>query len=162
MGLILSVAYIAAIGIAAHFIGEALPREKLDPRRAPFAPWRWEDEGRVYRKLGVHHWKKFMPDMSRIAPDMVRKAVSMNGSSAQVERVARETCVAEVVHWALMLLSFGIYLLWPTPAGAALAVLYALSHLPCIIIQRYNRPTLSTLAVRLKAREERIRHSRGE
>ena len=159
MGWILSIAYIAAAGVASHFIGEALPRGCFDPRRRPFAPWKWEKSGRLYRALRVHVWKDKLPDMSRVAPDMVRKRVSLTGSSAEAERVAVETCVAEVVHWALMLLSFVIYLLWPQPLGVVLAVLYGLSHVPFIIIQRYNRPTLALLAERLKLREERIKHA---
>ena len=159
MGLYLSIAYIAAIGIAAHFIGEALPRERFDPRRAPFAPWRWEVSGRVYRALRVQAWKDKLPDMSRIAPDMVKKRLSLTGSAAAVRRVAVETCVAEAVHWALMLSSFIIYLCWPQPPGALLAALYGLSHIPFILIQRYNRPTLVKLAERLQQREERIKHA---
>ena len=159
MGLILSIAYIAAAGVASHFIGEALPRQCFDPCRFPFSPWPWEKSGRLYRALRVHAWKNRLPDMSRVAPDMVKKRVSLTGSSGEVRRVAIETCVAEVVHWALMLLSFIIYLLCPRPLGAALAVLYGLSHIPFIIIQRYNRPTLVTLAERLKQREERINHA---
>ena len=85
MGLIYGIIYIAAAGIAAHFIGEALPRERLDPRRFPFAPWRWEKNGMVYRKLGVHAWKRKLPDMSRVAPDMVRKAVSLSGGAKQAD-----------------------------------------------------------------------------
>ena len=159
MGLILSIAYIAVAGIAAHFIGEALPRGRFDPRRFPYAPWPWEKSGRLFRALKVYAWKSRLPDMSRVAPDMVKKRVSLTGSSDEVGRVAVETCVAEAVHWVLMLLSFVIYLLWPRPLGAALAVLYGLSHVPFIIIQRYNRPTLATLAERLKQREERIKHA---
>ena len=162
MGLILSIAYIAAAGIASHFIGEALPRENFDPRRFPFASREWEHSGRFYQLLKVHVWKDKLPDMSRIAPDMVKKRVSLTGSSAEARRVAVETCVAESVHWTLMLLSFVIYLLYPQPLGAALAVLYGLSHIPFIIIQRYNRPTLVTLAERLEQREERIKHARTD
>ena len=159
MGLILSIAYIAAAGVASHFIGEALPRGVFNPSRFPFAPHGWERNGRFYQSLKVHVWKDKLPDMSRIAPDMVKKRVSLTGSSAEAWRVAVETCVAEAVHWTLMLLSFVIYLLWPSPAGALLAVLYALSHIPFIIIQRYNRPTLVTLAERLEQREERIKQA---
>ena len=159
MGLILSIAYIAAAGVASHFIGEALPRRRFDPRRFPFAPWPWEKSGKLYQVLRVRAWKNRLPDMSRVAPDMVRKSVSLTGSAAEAERVSLETCVAEAVHWALMLLSFIIYLLYPQPLGALLAVLYGLSHIPFIIIQRYNRPTLVTLAERLKQREERIKHA---
>ena len=162
MGLILAVAYIAAAGVASHFIGEALPRERFDPRRFPFAPQGWERGGKVYRALRVYAWKDKLPDMSRIAPDMVRKRVSLTGSAAAVRRVAVETCVAEVVHWALMLLSFAIYLLYPQPLGATIAVVYGLSHVPFIVIQRYNRPTLVILADRLEKREERIKHAHSD
>ena len=162
MGLILSIAYIAAAGVASHFIGEALPRRRFDPRRFPFAPQAWEGDGGLYRALRVHAWKDRLPDMSRVSPDMVKKRVSLTGSSAEVRRVAVETCVAEAVHWALMLLSFVIYLLYPQPLGAAIAVLYGLSHIPFIIIQRCNRPTLVTLADRLRQREERIKHARTD
>ncbi len=159
MGLLLSIGIIAALGVASHFIGEALPRELFDPRRFPFGPRPWERNGKVYYALHVQAWKRRLPDMSRVAPDMVKKSVAMTATSEQVARVAKETCVAEAVHWALLLLSFTIYLAWPTPWGALMAVLYGLSHVPFIIIQRYNRPTLVTLSERLKQREERIRNA---
>lgn len=162
MGLLLGIAYIAAVGVASNLIGAALPRRWFDPRRFPFKPWRWERDGRVYRALRVHAWKTRLPDMSRIAPYMVRKAVSMTASPEDVERVARETCVAEVVHVALMLFSFVVYLLYPRPLGALLAALYGLSNIPFIIIQRYNRPTLVTLAGRLRERKERIERARTD
>ena len=57
----------------------------------------------------------------------------------------QETCVAEFVHWCLLLLSFPLYSYVPTPFGAAVTILYALSNLPFIFIQRYNRPRLLRL-----------------
>ena len=60
-----------------------------------------------------------------------------------------------MVHLVLMLLSFIIYWICPDLRGAIAAVVYGLSHVPFIIIQRYNRPTLALLASRLKEREER-------
>ena len=156
MKLIFSIFYIAALGILSHCIGKALPRRWFDPDRGIYAPRKWEEGGRIYRKLKVQRWKDFMPDMSKIMPDMVRKGVSLTDGSAAVARVATETCVAEAVHWVLLLLSGGIYLIYPTGLGMAITIIYALSHLPFIIIQRYNRPTLSLLAKKLKQREERL------
>ena len=159
MRLFLSIVYIAIIGILAHFIGEALPRRWFNPRRAPYAPWGFERSGRLYRALKVHAWKDRLPDMSKISSRMVGKRVSLTGSSAEAQRVAVETCVAEVVHLALIPLAVPVYLICPTGPGLAVAIVYALSNLPFIIIQRYNRPTLLTLAERLKQREERIKHA---
>ena len=156
MKLIFSIIYIAVLGILAHFIGEALPRRWFDPDANLYAPRKWEKGGRVYQKLKIQRWKDVMPDMSKIMPDMVRKGISLTDGSAAVAREAVETCVAEAVHWALLLFSGGIYLIYPTGLGMAITIIYALSHLPFIIIQRYNRPTLSLLAKKLKQREERL------
>ena len=156
MKLIFSIIYIAVLGILAHVIGEALPRRWFNPDAGLYAPRKWEKGGRLYQKLKVQRWKDFMPDMSRIMPDMVRKGISLTDGSAAVARVAVETCIAEIVHWVLLLLSGGIYLICPTVPGMVITIVYALSHLPFIIIQRYNRPTLSLLAKKLKQREERL------
>lgn len=157
MRLAMCLIYIAVLGVASHFIGEALPRKWFCPDKPPFSPRKWEDNGRAYRRVRVHIWKDKLPDMSKISPDMVRKSVSLTDGSEAVARVAVETCVAEAVHWALLLLSGGIYWIYSTGAGMLLTIGYALSHLPFIIIQRYNRPTLNMLAKRLKEREERIK-----
>lgn len=158
MRLLWCLVYMAAVGIASHFIGEALPRRWFDPERGWFAPWRIERSGKLYRALRVHQWKDKLPDMSRVSPDMVKKSVSLRATSQEVYRVAVETCVAEVVHAAMIPLAIPVYLIDPTPLGVAIAAVYGLSHLPFIIIQRYNRPTLATLSGRLKQREEKLRH----
>lgn len=158
MSLLLGLLYIPAAGIAAHFIGEVLPRSWFDADRFPFRCQTWEQNGRIYEKIGVRKWKDRLPDKSKMAKHMVRKSVSLTGGADQVERLVQETCVAEIVHWVLMLLSWIIRLLCGSWYGTVIAVLYALSHVPYIIIQRYNRPKLQMLAQRLKQREERIRN----
>ena len=160
MRLALCILYIPAIGILSQIIGVKLPRRWLCADRFPYAAWKWERQGKIYNRVCVHKWKDSLPDMSRISRHMARKSISpMQYSSAHVERLAAETCVAEMVHLILMLLSPVIHWINSTCLGAAIAIVYALSHVPFIIIQRYNRPTLVTLAKRLKEREERIKHA---
>jgi len=159
MRLILCLLYIILMGGVSHHVGEALPRGWFSPGERPFTPCKWEKNGKVYEKIGVHRWKDKLPDMSKFTKKMVRKSISLTGSWEDAARVAVETCVAECVHWALMLLSFLIYLINPTPLGAVIAIVYALSHVPFIIIQRYNRPTLHRLALRLREREMRRKNS---
>ena len=80
--------------------------------------------------------------MSRLMPDMVRKDL---GSDPAV--LVQETCVAECVHWALTLLSAGIFFLWRSGWAALLWLVYnALGNVSFIVIQRYNRPRLQKLA----------------
>ena len=121
--------YIALIGILAHILGEALPRKWFHWDRFPYRTFSWEREGRVYEAMGIRRWKDRLPDKS------------IDG----LVRFLQETCVAELVHWCLLLLSFPLYSYVPTGFGAAVTVLYALSNLPFIFIQRYNRPRLQRL-----------------
>ena len=159
MRLFYCILYIAGIGLASHLIGEALPRRWFDATTFPYAPAKWEDGGRIYRKIRIHKWKDIAPDMSKISPLMVKKKVRLTCTHADMVRLTQETCVAEAVHVALMLLSFNLYLIWPCFWGALAAIVYGLSHLPFIFIQRYNRPTLVLLAKRLKEREERKKNA---
>ena len=160
MRLVNCIVYIAAVGLLSHIIGEALPRRWFNPEKKPYAPWKIENGGELYKKLKVHKWKDKMPDMSRISPMMVKKKISFSSASSEaISKIAVETCVAELIHDALILCAPGLYLIWPDPIGAIIAVVYALSNIPFIIIQRYNRPTLVKLSKRLKEREERIKNA---
>ena len=140
---------VVAVGLPAHFLGELLPRNKFDPTAFPYGPYRWENGGKFYLKLGIQRWKDVLPDKSRFAKGTYRKSVGTLRSSAHMLRLAQETCVAELVHWALLVIS--PVMLW-TMSGVASIVgtlLYGLSNIPFIMIQRYNRPRLMTLYERL-------------
>ena len=160
MRLLNCIVYIAAIGLLSHLIGEALPRKWFNAEKKPYAPWKIENGGRLYKTLRVHKWKDKLPDMSKISPMMVKKSITFSSASSEaVSKIVTETCVAEMIHDALILCAPGLYLIWPDPIGAVIAVVYALSNIPFIIIQRYNRPTLLKLAERLKEREERLKNA---
>ena len=133
---------LAALGVAAHPLGQALPRKWFCAEKAPWRSAPWEKGGRIYLKLGIRKWKDRLPDMSRLMPDMVRKDL---GSDPAV--LVQETCVAECVHWALTLLSAGIFFLWRSGWAALLWLVYnVLGNVSFIVIQRYNRPRLQKLA----------------
>ena len=155
MAFLKSVIYVLVLGIAAHYIGEALPRRWFHWDRFPFRAWKWERSGRIYEKIKIQDWKDHMPDMSRVMKDMVPKRVGMCPTSEDVWILVKETCVAEIVHVALCLLAPGVYLFWRNGMGIFLTGVVIVCNFPFIIIQRYNRPTLAALAQRLKAREER-------
>ena len=65
--------YLAVLGVAAHPLGQALPRKWFCAEKAPWRPAPWEKGGRIYLKLGIRKWKDHLPDMSRLMPDMVRR-----------------------------------------------------------------------------------------
>ena len=155
-----SVIYVAVLGVASHFIGEALPRKWFVWDRFPWRDFSWEKKGRVYDALRIRAWKDRVPDMSRLFKRMVPKRVGKCPKAEDVWRLVRETCVAEAVHLGLCLLSPGIWLFWRNTVGVLLSLLFVLCNLPFMFIQRYNRPTLVALATRLEKREERKRNAR--
>ena len=148
--------YLAVLGVLAHPVGQALPRRWFSADAWPYRCRRWEQGGRVYKKLGVQHWKDRVPDMSRLLKDMRPKQLQGTVRDGDLTALLQETCVAELVHWVLILLSPVTCLLWPGVGGAAIcAFSILLLNLPFIIIQRYNRPKLAALLARRQARGHR-------
>lgn len=159
MAFIKSCLYCMLFGIASHYIGEALPRRWFHWDRFPYRDWCWEKQGRIYNALGIRLWKDHLPDLSKLMKDMLPKRVGNCPRSTDVYALVKETCVAELVHWALCLIAPGICLFWDNWIGVLLTIVFILGNLPFILIQRYNRPALVALARRLEAREERKRNA---
>lgn len=144
---------VGIIGIAAFFIGESIPRSWYDYRRFPFKCYPWERNGQIYEKLGVRWLKAHSIDMSRIMPKTFPKQNTMTRDKAHLERLVREMCNAELVHWVLALLSPVFWLLIEGWYGVAISIGYALSNLGDVIIQRYNRPRIVMIIKRIEACE---------
>lgn len=158
MPFIWSVIYAAVLGILSHLVGEALPRHWFNPDRFPFASFKWEQGGRIYEtKFGIRAWKDKMPDMSRVMKDMLPKRIPQGAGEQDIDALITETCVAEFVHVALCLFAPGIYTFWDNRNGVLLTLVYIFCNIPFILIQRYVRPQLVTLADRMRAREARRR-----
>lgn len=134
--------YIILLGILSHLIGEALPRRWFHWDRFPYRTYNWEKGGRFYEKLHIRKWKDRLPDKSKYTRNTFTKEMNGHEDQSNLVRFLQETCVAELVHWVLAALCVPLYWYVPTPFGAVAATLYALSNIPFIIIQRYNRPRL--------------------
>lgn len=165
MPFIYTLLYVALIGILAHIIGEAYPRNKINYEKFPLKPFSWEDGGEIYIKLGIKKWKDALPDMSKIMKNMVPKKVRYNSTSADVERLIYETCIAELTHAILCLISPVIIFFWAHTSltvGVLLTLLYIICNIPFIMIQRFNRPNLMRLAERLSKREQRMKNENSD
>lgn len=152
MKLLLCTVYVALIGILSNPVAALLPRSWFDPDKFPYRSYSWEQEGKIYNKLRIRVWKDALPDMSKILKNMVRKEVSSKPTAESMDLLARETCVAEVVHWVLMVLSLAVLWIWPGPGGWVCYGLCILGNFPFILIQRYNRPRLVHTRNRLRSR----------
>lgn len=141
-------------GILAHVLGELLPRRWFRWDRFPYRCCAWEREGRIYERLGIRRWKDRLPDKSKHTKRTFTKTMVGHTDPVQLTRFLQETCVAELVHWCLMLMAVYMYFHVPTTFGAVASMLYGLSNLPFIMIQRYNRPRLC----RILRTVRRVRH----
>lgn len=157
MKLVGCIVYIAILGLGSHFLGEALPRDRFDPHRFPYREFSWEKSGRVYKALRVKKWKKKMPDASRVFKDMVPKRLVGTTNSETIDVLIKETCVAELTHYLLCLLSVGVCFIWHGAPGIIIWIVVILVNMVFVVIQRYNRPHLIRLSGRLKIREERLK-----
>ena len=137
--------YIAQIGLLSFLLGRIIPKSWFGYDKIPFASLHCEHEGRVYEKLGIRHWQKKLPDMSRILPgSMPAKKIGKN-FVRELPVMIQETCVAEITHWFLCVAGLRCLRLWPGMGGMTIVMLNILGNLPFILIQRYNRPRLVRL-----------------
>ena len=158
--------YAACIGLAGFVLGRVMLKRLFRPGQFPYRAYTFEQEGRIYRKIGIHRWQAIVPDMSRILPKfMMRKRIFHRPNDAQLTAMIRETCVAEMIHMLLGIAGVYMIWLWPGPGGVIAFAVYALlGNLPFILIQRYNRPRLMALlhAYRRQAQVKKRKRTIGE
>lgn len=155
MRILLTVIYFVLIGQGCFFFGLLLPRERFDEEAFPYKAYAWERKGKLYDVLHIKKWKRRVPDMSMVTDKIFPKRLSSGITVEELDRLVKESCVAELIHYILAVLGLGFYYIWKGKTGAVLTVLYILGNIPYIIIQRYNRPNFISLREKLKIREER-------
>ncbi len=152
----ISVGVIACMGISTGILGELLPRRWFNWDKFPFKTYAWEDGGKLYERLKIRRWKDKMPDKSRWGGHIYAKTIRGQNDPENVTRLLQETCVAELIHWLLLVISPAVLLFAHGPMAVLVAALYGLSNFPFIMIQRYNRPRLRALLKRCKRKEPEL------
>ena len=155
---LISLIYLAVIGLASFFIAWLFPKRWFSYNKFPYRSTNPEKEDRLYASLGVKEWKEKLPDMSKIFTKiMPTKRLPEKITASNIELMVQETCIAELVHRVLVVLGFGCVFIFDTAAGWIVSELYALGNLPFIIIQRFNRPKLVRMLNRLRGKEVELR-----
>lgn len=134
----------AVVGYTAH----RLPRARLDHDN-PFTRLRgWERGGRVYERVRIRRWKDVVPELGGAFRGGVSKRSLAARRTGALADFAVETRRAEMVHWAIPLVT-PVFVLWNPPWLFAAMVGYAVvANLPCLVIQRYNRGRVLRVADR--------------
>lgn len=156
--------YTVVTGILGFVLGRLVPGPWFRWDAPPFRELPFENGGHFYRKIGIHHWHKRMPDMSRILPGLMpEKRVTAHISAKQVEIMIQETCIAESTHILLSILGLAHPFLWPGWGGILWCCAYFLvGNLPFILIQRFNRPKLCMLLEKCRQAEARSQSQKKE
>ncbi len=142
-----------AIHLGVAWLGTQAPARWFCPDAWPFRIRSWEQDGHLYeRGMRVKLWKDWIPDGAALFAGGFPKADLGAAAPERLARFLRETCRGEAVHWVAGLAAF-LFFAWNPPWAGWLMVAYgAAANLPCIIVQRYNRPRLARLLAARVAR----------
>ncbi len=120
-----------------------LPKKIFDYNNFFFKSRRWEKSGQFYEKVfKVKKWKEFLPDGSACFKNEYKKKHMSNFSEENIQKFLYESCKAEWVH-LLAIPPFLIFTIFCEFYFVLCMAAYALIvNLPCVLVQRYNRPRL--------------------
>jgi len=123
------------------------PAHVFHPESWLYRQRRWEKNGRIYEFLfHVKKWKEILPDGAALFESGFRKKRLQSADEAYLGRFVRETCRAEVTHWAIFFCAPFFFIWNPWHIGIIMIAYASLVNMPCIITQRYNRIRLNRLA----------------
>ncbi len=145
MPLVNCIIYLSLTGALGFVVGRLSSRyHHFNPDAFPYRTFSFEKDGEIYEKLGIKSWQGKVPDMSRIVPSLIpSKNMSGTLSAKKLSIMLQETCVAEFVHYLLCLSGlYGCFHFLRPAAAVIVYILYLFTNVPCMIIQRYNRPRL--------------------
>ncbi len=141
--------------VSIGYLMHKMPEDWLKRFSPLLRPRKWEKGGTLYqRTLFVKKWKTWIPPGDTFfAGGFSLKQVASTQRN-YLEKWVLESYRAELTHW-ISILPILLFFLWNPPIGWLLNWLYALlANLPCIIVQRYNRPRLLAILERKHASSE--------
>ena len=146
MGFLNSVFYFLISGALSFVGGRLFSNADINYNAFPYVSFSFEKEGKIYKKLGIAKWQNRVPDMSRIFKKiMPAKKLDGKPETEKLSVMIKETCIAEMTHWALIVSGIAYLSLWEGIGGFICFILSVFINLVFIIIQRYNRPRLIRL-----------------
>jgi glycosyl-4,4'-diaponeurosporenoate acyltransferase len=130
----------------------ALPARWLDPELPCFRTRAWEHGGRFYQDhFQIARWKDRLPAVDGL--NTVSKKKLKGVAPDYLRQFIVETCRGESHHMRTILETI-LFILWnPVGLFCCVFILSLLLNVPCIFIQRYNRPRLQRLLLQVESRK---------
>ncbi len=142
--------------VGAAYLCLLLPDRCFCPDAFFYRTHAFEKKGKFYESVfHVSQWKHLLPDGGALWTKRgYRKRKLTDFSTDNLQRFLIESARAEISHW-LGMAGFWVFWLFTPPFVPWLMLIYALAvNLPCIIVQRYNRPRIQRLLARRAGRAD--------
>ncbi len=155
--LILSIILWFIFQVSAAIVSRKIPNNWYASNSFLFKERNWENRGEFYSDVfKVKKWKKFLPDGAAVTKDGYRKRNLTNYSQENLEIFLIESRRAEFTHY-LAILPFWVFGLFAPIKIIGYMFIYALFiNMPCIIVQRFNRPRILRIKEKLGKRKRSI------
>lgn len=106
----------------------------------------WERGGQIYKKLFlIHRWKDLVPELGAISPEGFRKRRLASQEPGYLNQFILESIRAELCHFFSLVLAVPILAFFSSRFTWWAVVYIVILNVPCIMIQRTNRPRLERL-----------------
>lgn len=151
MGFLRCFIYLDFIGCLAFVVGRLIPENRLDANSIFFRQRAFE--AKLYGVLKVRNWQNKLPDMSKILPWAMPQKNLRGDYRSRLPEMIHETCVAELIHFLLIIAGLQCIRLWQGAGGVIITLIFSLGNVPFIMIQRNNRPRLLHLFEKYKKEE---------
>lgn len=141
--------------VSAALLCYYLPDRFFDPNAFWYRSHPFEQGGRIYAKwFKIKRWKQWLPDGGAVFKRKgFRKKHLKETSWSYFNQFLIESCRAELTHW-LAILPFGIFGFFAGPGVVGVMLGYALLvNVPCILVQRFNRPRIKAMMGRMEKSE---------
>lgn len=153
-----------ALHIGCGYLAHRLPASVFAPGRrfgALLAARRWERGGEIYdRALAVRRWKDALPEAGSLFRGGFDKRHLVNASREHLLEFETATNRAEFSHWLTLCAGLTFFLWNPWWIGLFMTGYAALTNLPFIVVQRFNRPRMAALARLVEQRRRQVSLSR--
>lgn len=136
-------------------LGTRIPESFLTKLNPYFKSHAFEKDGQIWNKVfKVKKWKDYLPDGESINPDVYsKKSVLHTQSTSYMYQFIVETQRAELVHFMSMLPIF-VFIKSPKYIQYINMGYVVIANIPCMIVQRYNRPKFERYYSKLIQRNE--------
>lgn len=131
-----AVAFVALCQIIVSRFINRMSYDSLAALRLRLRPRVWEAEGEIYQRVfRIRSWKDYVPSVGPFDKKDLK-----GGQSGYISVFILETVRAEFAHLSCLAIAYAVSVICRHEISWIVPAFFTVINLPCIMIQRYNRP----------------------